>query len=94
MLTIERNDDGRFPAYAWPGGYPIFYVTKDNGILCPTCVNRGNGSDAYVKPNTTAGSDDSQWLVVAYDANWEDPDMYCDHCNARIESAYAEPEDA
>jgi hypothetical protein len=24
------------------------------------------------------------------DINWEDPDLICDHCRKRIESAYAE----
>jgi hypothetical protein len=24
------------------------------------------------------------------EVNWEDPDLFCDHCGARIESAYAE----
>jgi hypothetical protein len=28
--------------------------------------------------------------VEALDVNWENPDLYCDHCGARIESAYAE----
>jgi hypothetical protein len=27
---------------------------------------------------------------VALEANWEDPDLFCDHCGDRIESAYAE----
>lgn len=22
-------------AYAWPGGYPLFYVTSDGAALCP-----------------------------------------------------------
>jgi hypothetical protein len=29
--------------------------------------------------------------VEALDVNWEDPDLFCDHCGNRIESAYAEP---
>lgn len=28
--------------------------------------------------------------LVAGGANWEDPDLYCDECSNRIESAYAE----
>jgi len=30
---------------------------------------------------------------VAVEANWEDPALYCDCCGARIESAYAEPQE-
>jgi len=29
---------------------------------------------------------------VALQPNWEDPELFCDHCGSRIESAYAEPE--
>lgn len=30
--------------------------------------------------------------LVACDANWEDPNLTCDGCSERIESAYAEDE--
>lgn len=33
-LSDIRLSDGTLPAYAWPGGYPILYMAKDNGILC------------------------------------------------------------
>jgi hypothetical protein len=32
----------------------------------------------------------ADWCLVAVDVNYEDNALYCDHCNARIESAYAE----
>ncbi len=28
--------------------------------------------------------------VIGYGVNWEDPDMYCNDCDTRIESAYAD----
>ena len=28
--------------------------------------------------------------VIAYEINYEDETMYCDHCNEKIESAYGE----
>lgn len=31
-------------------------------------------------------------MVVAYGVNWEDPDLYCDDCSERIESAYGDKE--
>jgi hypothetical protein len=34
-----RMENGNLPAYAWPGGYPIYYVAADNGVLCPVCAN-------------------------------------------------------
>jgi hypothetical protein len=29
---------------------------------------------------------------VALEVNWENPELFCDHCGNRIESAYAEPQ--
>ena len=29
-------------------------------------------------------------LSSGQDVNWEDAELYCDHCSKRIESAYAE----
>jgi hypothetical protein len=81
--SIDRDSNGKLPSYAWPGGYPIFYLTQDDAVLCPQCANGENGSDTLVQ-------DDPQWNVTAHDINWEDPDMTCEHCNRRIESAYAE----
>jgi len=70
--------------YAWPGGYPLFAITSDGAALCRHCVKSERASIG-----TTTGSDG--WNIVAIDCNWESPELYCDHCNRRIESAYAEP---
>lgn len=75
---LHRDSDGKLPAYAWPGGYPLFYLDKHDNVLCPRCANEQDpdGDDA----------------PVVGDANWEDPSLYCDECSERIESAYAEDE--
>lgn len=70
------KEDGRYPAYAWPGGYPIYYVDAGNNVLCPDCANR---EDEYADPVTDS------------DVNYEDEGLYCDDCGAKIESAYGEP---
>jgi len=71
--------------YAWPGGYPLFGIFSDGGTCCHNCARTERSSIG-----TTTGSDG--WQLVAIDANWEDPVLFCDHCGDRIESAYAEPE--
>ena len=79
-MKAERNEHGKFDAYAWPGGYPIYYLAADNGVLCPKCANQyteGRDNDEQLKP-------------VQADINWEDASLFCEHCNERIESAYAE----
>lgn len=85
------DDDGTFPAYAWPGGYPIIYILADGATLCAKCANGENGSDAYVgEPKD--GIEDKQWKIEAQDIHWEGPAETCAHCNASIESAYGVPE--
>jgi len=87
MSAITRQDDGTLPSYAWPGGYPIYYLTKDCGVLCPDCANGKHGSEAH------EANDDPQWRLVACDVHWEGEPLTCDHCNAEIESAYGEDDE-
>lgn len=72
--------------YAWPGGYPIFAITTDGGTLCHECVvtNYRTIREAQ-RDNTRCG-----WQVEATTINYEDDNLYCDHCSADIESAYGE----
>jgi hypothetical protein len=85
LQEIRDEKTGSLPAYAWPGGYPIYYVTGDGAALCPACVNDPSN------PIHEDGGNDG-WKVEGYDVNYEDPQLYCDHCNQRIASAYAEDE--
>jgi hypothetical protein len=39
-LDAIRLKDGTLPAYAWPGGYPVFYLDGENCVLCPKCANK------------------------------------------------------
>lgn len=79
---LPRLEDGRLQAYAWPGGYPLFYLDRENSVLCPACANKSD-SDAEEVP---------QFKPIAADVNYEDASLTCDQCNGRIESAYAEEE--
>ena len=72
--------------WAWPGGYPIYYVCKDGGILCSHCANE----NIKLTSDPEAASD---WCIVATDINYEDPDLTCDHCSKHIESAYCASDD-
>lgn len=85
--TQFRNESGTFDKYAWPGGYPIYYLMADSGILCADCANKETKLIAQADD-----TNDKQWQIEGRDINWEDPNMFCDHCSKRIESAYAEPE--
>lgn len=83
--SIENVQYFAANAYMWPGGYPMYALCADGGILCHTCMKKEGqvigDEDGYI---------DSQWHVIAADINYEDPQLYCDHCGMRIESAYSE----
>lgn len=81
-VELPRLESGQLGAYSWPGGYPLYYVTLDGGTLCPDCA-RGAESEGL-----TDDPDDPQWHIIACHVNWEDQQVYCDDCNAHIESAY------
>ena len=87
MTTQSRSlrlaDQLRASPYAWPGGYPLFAITHDGATLCHHCCKTERDSIG-----TTTGRDG--WGVVALEANWEDPDLFCYQCGNLIESAYGE----
>ena len=90
MCKVTRNENGKLDAYAWPGGYPIYYLCADNGILCPACANGENGSIAFTADQRPAdgSNEDKQWHIVAAGINYEDCFLCCDHCNVLIPAAY------
>lgn len=75
--------------YAWPGGYPLFLITSDGAALCVECGRK----EFRLIADAWARCDGNGWFVQAADVNWEDGDLYCDHCSKQIESAYGEDED-
>ena len=79
-LDRLRDDSGKLPAYAWPGGYQIIYLTHSSDVICPDCANGDYGSEF----------DDP---IVVHDIYWEGPTIQCDNCQADIESAYGDPEE-
>ena len=85
----KRNEQGELPSHAPVGGYPIFYVTADNGVLCAgaECANGPESRSA-----DTDCPDDNQWRIVAADIHWEGTPLICDHCGNGIDSAYGEPD--
>ena len=85
LYDMDKGSDiaryiARHP-YAWPGGYDMFAVTDDGGILCPTCCK-----SEYRNIKTAYPGDG--WSVVAYDICYgtggEDDFYTCDHCNTPI----------
>lgn len=73
-------------AYAWPGGYPLYYITEDCGILCPKCANENLALTLSDYPEYKGAN--PEWEIVASEINWEDGHLFCDHCNDNIKPAY------
>ena len=82
QLHEIRQADGKLPTFAWPGGYPVLYLAKDNGILCPNCANQF----------TPERDNDEQLEPVAYFIHWEGAPEQCEHCHVQVESAYGDPD--
>lgn len=73
--------------YAWPGGYPVFFVTRDNAVLSFETVHDNRAAIRQsIKNRERYG-----WCVCGMGINWES-DLYCEHSGERIESAYGEDE--
>jgi hypothetical protein len=72
--------------YAWPGGYPLYFVTSDGCALSFETVKK----ELRNVLDSIASRSNDGWRVVAVDVNWEDDTLVCEHSGERIESAYAD----
>jgi hypothetical protein len=72
--------------YAWPGGYPMFFLTSDGATLSFEAVR----AEFHNVANAIKHKLNDGWRVVGCEINYEDDDLWCAHTNERIESAYAE----
>lgn len=94
MPAIENFDKVQeiinYGPYAWPGGYPIYFVTADGGVLSWHAVRDELDTIADAMQNYDGSPDEKQWTIIGWDINWEDDELFCDHTEKRIPSAYAE----
>ena len=75
--ALPRDSDGSLTAYAWPGGYPVLYLSRDGCTLCPSCADDDGAWDPAVD------------YFVAY----EGEPVSCDDCGSETETAYGPVED-
>lgn len=76
----------KFQKYTDLGGYPLYLIMADGGCLCADCATKERGR---IHGEMFEKSDDA-WVPYGVEINYEDALLFCDHCNGRIESAYAE----
>lgn len=74
----------RAGAYAWPGGYPLYFLASDGEALSFDTVR------AELRQCLRALRDTSRdgWRIVACEINWEDAELTCAHSGNLIQSAY------
>lgn len=70
--------------YAWPGGYPCYFLCADGEALSFAAA-RENRREILHALLDQARND---WKVVAFEINWEDTDLTCAHSNEPIECAF------
>ena len=73
-VLVKKGENGQYPKYAWPGGYPLYYLSQ-YAVMCADCASKDS---------------DQEDPITDVDTNWENPLLFCDECGERIESAYAD----
>jgi hypothetical protein len=86
MTTKDFKAALRSGPYAWPGGYPLFFLVSD-GEAVSFAAARENAKQIL---QAIRWGSDCGWRVVGVQVNWEDQDLYCAHTGNKIESAYGE----
>jgi hypothetical protein len=72
--------------YAWPGGYPLYFITNDGAALSFDSAR----TEFSLIARSIEDNNNDGWRIVACDINYEDDSLYCDHTGDKIESAYGD----
>jgi hypothetical protein len=90
MTLQEIKTALRNGPYAWPGGYPTYFVDQNGDALSHEAV-RSEWSqvvETFIFKIRNTG-----WNIAGIEINWENANLTCEHTGKRIPSAYAEPEE-
>lgn len=84
--TVEQFDEVlKNGPYAWPGGYPLYFITDDGEALS---FEAAQEHAMLVRDAIRIRMNYGGWRVIGCEVNWEDPDLFCSHSGLRIPSAY------
>jgi hypothetical protein len=85
--TAERFLIDLEQPYAWPGGYPRYFICADGEAMsfAEAKINQGQIIDAI-----NGDPFESEWRVIGCEINWEDTELFCVSSGEKIESAYGE----
>ncbi len=86
-FTVKQFDEAlKNGPYAWPGGYPLFFLLSDGETLGFAAAADNADEIRWAIEH----QDNSGWCVDAVAINWEDDFMICCHDGDPIPSAYGE----
>lgn len=79
-MNLPRDENGQLSAWAWPGGYPIYYIDGEGSALCVNCARKeeAEGVEYWGEEK----------MPKSAEINYEDTELQCEQCYERIESAY------
>ncbi len=66
--------------FAWPGGYELFIITNDGGLLCSFCVKENYRNVLH----STKYDFNDGWKAVFMGNDGELEDDYCSHCGKEM----------
>ena len=78
----------RHGQYAWPGGYPCYFVMADGEALSFDAAKTERRYILEALRDRAHGYPNGGWLPASFEINWEDNDLLCAHTNERIPAAY------
>ncbi len=88
--TKQLKSQLRSGEFAWPGGYPLYFITSDGEAISFEAVRENLKSVIWSMRNKV----NDGWRVIGCEVNWEDDSMTCAHTGEPIESAYGEAVEA
>lgn len=72
--------------YAFPGGYRKVLITADGACLCSDCVKK----EFKLIAQESFDNSNCGFRAFGVDVNWENSELYCDHCGNRLPPEYGE----
>lgn len=82
--TLQLRATLRAGPYAWPGVYPLYFVTDDGEALSFDSVRANYRQCASSIRNKISDG----WRIVACEVNWEDAELTCSHSGEPIECVH------
>ena len=71
--------------YAWPGGYPVYFVCEDGDALS---FKAAEENAELIRDDIISGF--GSWVLIGTSINWEDGFLFCSHTGEQIQFAYGD----